>query len=154
MVDLVTKRMVQTRLSMYEQIPIIGEYVRLTYIYNPGAAFGIHFGPYSRLIFFILTVVALAALAGMYWSTPLTDRTRVFAVLSISGGAIGNLLNRIISPSGVVDWIDIGLGTLRWPVFNFADIAITAGAILLGFSLWREEPAAPGNTASAERRKE
>jgi signal peptidase II len=43
------------------------------------------------------------------------------------------------SERGVVDFLDIGVGEVRWPVFNVADIAVTTGALLLALSLWREE---------------
>ena len=137
--DFVTKLMIQNSFSLYQQVPIVGEYVRLTYIHNPGAAFGIHLGPYSRAIFLVLSMVALAALAGMYWATPSFDRARLGAISLICGGAIGNLIDRLRSASGVVDFLDVGIGTVRWPVFNVADIAVTTGAIILALSLWKEE---------------
>lgn len=65
------------------------------------------------------------------------------ALSAILGGALGNLANRALIEQGVVDWIDVGVGTLRWPVFNLADIAITTGAVLLALSLWREESPDP-----------
>ena len=89
-VDLGTKMAVQNNFAHYQQVDIIGEYVRLTYIYNPGAAFGIELGPYSRQIFLVLSIVALTALVGMYWFTPPTDRVRLSAIALICGGAIGN----------------------------------------------------------------
>jgi signal peptidase II len=137
--DYTTKNLVQNAFFQYQQVDIIGEYVRLTYIYNPGAAFGIHVGPHSRLIFLGLSVVALVALAGMYWVTPAADRVRLAAIALICGGAIGNLIDRVRSERGVVDFIDIGVGDIRWPIFNFADIAVTFGAIVLALSLWKEE---------------
>lgn len=137
--DYVTKLMVQRTLHPYQQVEVIGEYLRLTYIYNPGAAFGIHLGPYSRIIFLLLSIAALVALAGMYWVTPARDAVRLSAIALICGGAIGNLLDRIRSHHGVVDFLDVGVGLVRWPVFNVADIAVTTGAILLALSLWREE---------------
>jgi signal peptidase II len=57
----------------------------------------------------------------------------------VCGGAIGNLIDRIRSPVGVVDFLDIGFGNWRWPTFNVADIAVTTGAILLAWALWGEE---------------
>src|SRR6185437_11054478 len=66
-VDYVTKRLIQQGFHLYEQVPVIGDYLRLTYIYNPGAAFGIHLGEYSRAIFLVLSMVALVALVAMYW---------------------------------------------------------------------------------------
>ena len=137
--DFATKWLVQRMMREFDQVDIIGEYVRLTYIFNPGAAFGIDLGPYSRLIFLVLSVVALVALAGMYWATPAGDRMRLIAIALICGGAIGNLVDRVRSARGVVDFLDVGIGTIRWPVFNVADIAVTTGAILLALSLWNEE---------------
>jgi signal peptidase II len=137
--DVATKLLVQKHLHLYQQIDIVGEYLRLTYIYNPGAAFGIHLGENSREIFLVLSMLALAALVGMYWYTPASDRTRLIAISLICGGAIGNLIDRIRSESGVVDFIDLGVNNIRWPVFNIADMAVTAGAIILALSLWKEE---------------
>lgn len=137
--DFLTKELVQRSLSLYQQVDIIGDYVRLTFIHNPGAAFGIHLGPYSRFIFLVLSLVALAALASMYWVTPAKDKIRLTSIALICGGAVGNLLDRIRSSQGVVDFMDVGFGQLRWPVFNVADVAVTCGAIFLALSLWREE---------------
>jgi signal peptidase II len=137
--DVSTKLLVQRHFHLYQQVDIIGEYVRLTYIYNPGAAFGIQIGQYSREIFLGLSLIALVALVAMYWFTPLTDRVRLIAISLICGGAIGNLIDRVRSEAGVVDFIDVGIGTLRWPVFNVADMAVTTGAIVLALSLWKEE---------------
>jgi signal peptidase II len=137
--DFLTKILIQQNFLLYQQVQIIGDYLRLTYIYNPGAAFGIRVGPYSREIFLVLSIIALAALAAMYWVTPARDKVRLVAIALICGGAIGNLIDRVRSPRGVVDFIDVGIGDLRWPVFNIADIAVTTGAIFLALSLWREE---------------
>jgi signal peptidase II len=140
--DISTKLMVQRHLYLYQQIDIVGEYLRLTYIYNPGAAFGISMGPYSRQIFLVLSLVALFALVGMYWYTPVADRVRLMSISLICGGAIGNLFDRVRQETGVVDFIDVGVGDVRWPIFNIADMAVTTGAIVLALSLWREEQGA------------
>jgi len=137
--DVVTKLMIQRTFRLYQQVDVVGDYVRLTYIYNPGAAFGIHVGDYSRVIFLVLSVVALAALLGMYWTTPARDRVRLTSIALICAGAMGNLIDRVRSQAGVVDFLDVGVGDMRWPVFNVADIAVTTGAIFLALSLWRED---------------
>ena len=142
--DISTKLLVQEHFFLHQQVDIIGEYLRLTYIYNPGAAFGIHLGENSREIFLVLSLIALAALVGMYWYTPAGDRTRLVAISLICGGAVGNLIDRVRSTSGVVDFIDVGVGTIRWPVFNVADMAVTTGAIILALSLWKEEQRVEG----------
>jgi signal peptidase II len=137
--DLMTKIVVQQILPPYRPIPVLGDFFRLTYIYNPGAAFGLHLGERSRFIFLALALVAVVVLFFMYRSTPVSDRMRRLAVALVTGGALGNVVDRIRSPRGVVDFLDFGIGELRWPVFNVADMAVTTGAILLAISLWRED---------------
>jgi signal peptidase II len=146
--DVITKFLVQQHMRLYQQTEVIGDYLRLTYIHNPGAAFGIHLGEHSRLIFLILSIVALLALAAMFWSTPMGDKVRLVAISLICAGAIGNLIDRIRSDQGVIDFIDVGIGDLRWPVFNVADIAVTTGAIFLALSLWQEDQS-PGQDRRA-----
>lgn len=143
-VDIVTKVIAQRTLPPYEPVPVLGDLFRLTYIYNPGAAFGLHMGEYSRYIFLVLTVMVLSILWGWFRSTPGSDRLRLVAIAVVSGGAIGNLIDRLRSSRGVVDFLDFGYGDLRWPVFNVADIAVTTGALLLAISLWQEEREATG----------
>ncbi len=137
--DLFTKFLVQQTLREYESIPVIGNFFRLTYIYNPGAAFGLHLGPYSRFIFLGLAFVALGVLIVMYQHTPAAERLKLFAIGAIAGGALGNVIDRLRSSAGVVDFLDFGMGSLRWPIFNIADTAVTIGAILLLASLWAED---------------
>lgn len=144
--DFVTKRIVLGTMTLHERIPILGDAVRLTYIRNPGAAFGLHAGENSRFIFLGISLAALGILAALYRVTPAADRLRIFAIALISGGALGNLMDRIQSSAGVVDFLDVGLGDLRWPVFNVADIAVTTGAILLALSLWREDRRLEGSS--------
>jgi signal peptidase II len=144
-IDIATKELVVRTVGLYQQIPIIGDYVRLTYIHNPGAAFGIQVGEHSRIVFLVLSALALIALGAMYWFTPAADRMRLAAIALICGGALGNLLDRVRSEAGVVDFLDVGVGTVRWPVFNVADIAVTTGAIILALSLWKEEKRVEGS---------
>ncbi|CAA9368902.1 MAG: Lipoprotein signal peptidase [uncultured Gemmatimonadetes bacterium] len=137
--DQVTKVIVQRTLRLYDPVPVIGDFFRLTYIYNRGAAFGLHLGDWSRIAFSILPVAAAALLYMMYRTTPWSDKMRLIAIPLVTGGAIGNLIDRIRSSRGVIDFFDFGFGGTRWPVFNVADIGVTVGALLLAVSLWREE---------------
>ncbi|HEX5178027.1 MAG TPA: signal peptidase II [Gemmatimonadaceae bacterium] len=118
---------------------VFGEIVRLTLVYNPGAAFGLNLGPWSREIFLVLTVVALVILGRLYRGTRREDLLRVIALGLVCGGAVGNLIDRVRSPVGVVDFMDIGFRDWRWPTFNVADIAVSTGAFLLAWALWGEE---------------
>lgn len=139
LVDFITKMIVQRTMHLHQQIEVLGDVLRLTYIYNPGAAFGLHLGEHSRWLFLGLSGAALIVLLAMYGYTPLRDRVRLWALGFICAGALGNLLDRLRSAEGVVDFLDVGVGTVRWPVFNVADMAVTAGAVLLALSLWRED---------------
>ncbi|MEN8376729.1 MAG: signal peptidase II [Gemmatimonadota bacterium] len=139
LVDWVSKALIQRFMDPYQQVDVIGEYVRLTYIFNPGAAFGIHLGDASRLVFLLLSVTALVALVTMFHLTPAHNSRRLTAIALIVGGAVGNLLDRVRHAHGVVDFLDVGIGGVRWPVFNVADVAVTAGAVLLAMTLWRDD---------------
>jgi signal peptidase II len=138
-IDQITKFIVERSLRLYDPVPVIGDVFRLTYIYNRGAAFGLHLGEWSRIAFTILPVVAAVLLFVMYRGTPWRDKARLVAIALVTGGAIGNLIDRLRSSRGVVDFFDWGVGDVRWPVFNVADIGVTVGALLLAVSLWREE---------------
>lgn len=138
-VDIVTKWIVQRTFRLGQSVEVVGDVFRLTFIMNPGAAFGLHLGPHSRIIFLLLALVALGILVVMYWTTPREDRFRLYAIALVCGGAIGNLIDRVRSARGVVDFLDFGIGDVRWPIFNVADIAVTVGAALLAISLWFEE---------------
>lgn len=143
-IDVITKYIAHTRMVPANfPRPIAGDVLRFTLIYNPGAAFGLNVGPYSRWIFLALTVAALVVLGNLYRSTSPADWRRALAIGLVSGGAVGNLFNRLWSTRGVVDFIDMGIGSHRWPAFNVADIGITIGAFLLAWVLWREERTGP-----------
>ncbi len=138
--DVITKNWAEATLQP-RGVPreVFGDGVRLTLVYNPGAAFGIHLGPWSRWIFLVLTVGALFILARLYMHTRPHEKLRTLALGLVTAGAIGNLIDRITSPIGVVDFIDVGVGAWRWPTFNVADMAVSVGAILLAWVLWGED---------------
>lgn len=137
--DLVTKALAVSSLTMGFPRDVVGTVVRLNLVYNPGAAFGINFGPSSRWIFLALTLAALGILVRLYRATRAGNVARTLAVALVAGGAVGNLVDRIRSSVGVVDFIDIGVGFHRWPTFNVADMAVTTGAFLLAWVLWMED---------------
>lgn len=139
LVDQVTKYVAVRTMIPYSPEPVVGDFFRLTLIYNRGAAFGVSVGDASRVFFIALAIVAVLFLAWMYRSTPWADRARLLAITLVTGGAIGNLIDRVRSARGVVDFFDFGVPAYRWPVFNVADIGVTCGAILLAWSLWQED---------------
>jgi signal peptidase II len=119
--------------------PLMGEWLRVTLAYNPGAAMNISFGGASRMVFGAIAAAAIVALLLLYRRTAPDARLRSAALALVAGGAMGNLLDRLRSPLGVVDFIDVGIGDARFWTFNVADVGVTVGAVLLALVLWRDE---------------
>jgi len=129
--DRFSKALVQAAMSPGESIPVLPPYFYLTYIVNPGAAFGIF--AHRRLLFVAVTVLFLA---GIIFSYKKLVSQRVFTKYGLAlvwGGALGNLIDRL-AYGAVVDFLDFRV----WPVFNLADTAIVVGAGLIAFELTRE----------------
>jgi signal peptidase II len=139
--DVITKWIAYNTLSHGVAFPreVIGETVRFWLVYNRGAAFGIHVGEYSRWVFLVLTIAALVILGRLYRQTRPGDTMRTLSLALVCGGAIGNLIDRVRWERGVVDFIDVGIGTMRWPTFNIADMAVSTGAFMLAWVLWGED---------------
>ncbi|MEO8635507.1 MAG: signal peptidase II [Gemmatimonadales bacterium] len=137
--DLITKYLAEAHLLRSSGRSVFGEWFQLRLVYNPGAAFGLDLGPYSRWIFMVVALVALVALFRMSRDADVGDSFRQLALGLVSGGALGNLVDRIRSTQGVVDFLDLGVGQWRWPTFNVADMAVSCGAVALAISLWRED---------------
>lgn len=139
-VDIVTKA-IAVRTLAPQRVPheVVGDWLRFTLVYNPGAAFGLHVGEHSRWVFMVLTIAALLILGRLYITTRAGDWSRITSLALVCGGAVGNLIDRIRSPLGVVDFLDVGVGDARWPTFNVADMAVSTGAFLLAIVLWAED---------------
>jgi signal peptidase II len=138
--DCSTKELVETALSGNPgPHPLMGEWLRVTLAYNPGAAMNLSFGAASRMVFGGFAVAAILALLVLYRRTAPEARLRAAALALVAGGAMGNLLDRLRSPLGVVDFIDVGIGEARFWTFNVADVGVTVGAVLLAMVLWRDE---------------
>jgi signal peptidase II len=118
------------------QRPILGDLLRLTHTENTGAAFGLFQG--ARLSFVIISIAAAIGLGYANHVMRRGDPRRVPLAL-ILGGNLGNLVDRL-RLGHVTDFIDMGIGTARWPVYNLADVAVVAGAVGLGVLLMREAP--------------
>ncbi len=148
--DVVTKLLAEALLGRHLPVRLVGDYVQLRLVYNQCAAFGFCLGAYSRWIFFGLALVALYVLRSFVTATRPGDRFRIVALALVSAGAVGNVVDRIRSAQGVVDFVDVGIGSAwRWPTFNVADSAITVGAIALAVCLWLEGRRHAGEEARA-----
>jgi signal peptidase II len=136
LVDVTTKRFAVNELSPpYVPHEIMGDFLRFTLAFNAGGAMSLSLGPSSRWWFTLLSIATLFVLAYLYRQTSPNDRMQIASIALICGGAVGNLLDRLRSSRGVVDFIDIGVGTHRFWTFNIADMAVTFGTAALTWIL-------------------
>ncbi|MFC1606656.1 signal peptidase II [Candidatus Latescibacterota bacterium] len=128
--DQLTKIAVDNSFELYETRSLFGSYFQLTYIRNAGAAFGISVG--GPTIMFAATLLVTIILAYLFFKGMLRPEHALgkAAVILVFAGAIGNIIDRI-RLGEVIDFIDMGVGLRRWPVYNFADIYVTIGMIVL-----------------------
>lgn len=131
--DQITKALVQQKFTLHETLPIIEGFFHLTYVRNPGAAFGM-FGYSSDWIriplFFGVPVIACFWLAYLIVTTRNKAKLQCLSYSLILAGAVGNLIDRF-SMNYVVDFLDFFWKGNHFPAFNIADSSITIGAILL-----------------------
>ena len=138
--DQATKLIVRQHLRPGQNIPIIPDLFDLTYVLNPGAAFGILAGssPSYRNPFFIAVSLLAILLIVYYHHRHGEERTfPIFGLGLILGGASGNLLDRLRFGM-VVDFLDLHIGRYHWPAFNVADAAITIGVGLMLLDMLKE----------------
>jgi signal peptidase II len=148
LIDRATK-VVADRALAGHAVHLLGDAVQLRLVHNQGAAFGLELGSWQRWIFLGIALVAIVWLHSAARQASVLDTLRQYAVGFVAGGAAGNAIDRLLSSRGVVDFIDVGVGTLRWPTFNVADIAVTCGAVALAISLWREDARRSAAAASS-----
>jgi signal peptidase II len=133
-----TKHWATRTLAFRPPLEVVGEFVRLTYTRNSGVAFGLGAGlPFPYYVFSIAAVVVILYL---FARQRVTGWPRQLALALILGGAVGNLIDRVRFGE-VVDFIEIGYGRWRWPVFNVADSAVTVGVGLFALTWPRRHPA-------------
>jgi signal peptidase II len=129
--DQATKHLVRANLVVGESVPDEGP-LRITYVTNTGAAFGILQG--QTLFLMVTTFFGLAAILLYFLYPPMEHGVLRLALGLQLGGAVGNLADRV-RLGKVTDFIDVG----PWPAFNIADSSIVVGVtIIIGFFLLAE----------------
>lgn len=127
LLDQASKIVVLLLMEPGESIPLLSDYVHITFVRNSGAAFGLLSG--NRIPFVFTTSLAIVALLFLFFQSRRKRTDLSSSLVLVLGGALGNLIDRI-RLSEVVDFIDLGWKNVRWPVFNVADVAVTAGVFL------------------------
>ena len=131
--DQITKNIVKHQMELGETFNVIGNLVRLTFVENKGLAFSIKV---SNLGFFT-AISFVASMVVLYYLYKYRDGgiSTYVPLALIFGGAVGNLIDRVLF-NKVVDFIDVGISSYRWPVFNIADSAVSVGLIWFLIISW------------------
>lgn len=158
--DLLSKKAIFTHYPFGQPVNIWGNFLRFTFIYNEGVVFGILNAKQSGLKPYLLTAMAAVVLGIVIFMFVKIEKylkagapvvwARA-ALMLVAGGAVGNNIDRLFLFNGngkltVLDFIDNGIGNVRWFVYNLADAAIVVGSILLMilFIFFELKPAAGG----------
>jgi len=146
LLDILTKYLADTKLTYAVPKVIFGDYLQLLLVYNKGAVFGMNpkdlFPGFPTNYFFIFfNSIATVLLIVYYKYLPKTERAMHWGIALIIPGALGNLSDRFLHPSkGVVDFIKMGISEKHyWPIYNFADIYVTFGVIILMLCFMTED---------------
>ena len=133
-----TKWMAEAALDPYLPVPLVPS-LNLTLMYNEGAAFSFLAGAGGWQRWFFAGLATLVTIALGVWLHRLkaTERMTAIGIALVMGGAVGNLIDRILTGL-VVDFIDVYYADWHWPAFNLADSAITLGVALLLVATLRE----------------
>ena len=133
--DQITKTWIDNSFELYQSMPILPSF-NLTLLYNFGAAFSFlaDAGGWQRWFFTGLSLIVSVVLVVWLIRLDVKQRWLACALALILGGAIGNLIDRMLY-GYVIDFIDIYYQQWHWPAFNIADSAISIGAVMLFIDL-------------------
>ncbi len=115
---------------------IVGDWFRIDFIHNSGGLFGLLQG--AAPVLALVTVAIVAVLVALEVTSGWRSWLVTLTLALLLGGAIGNFIDRI-RLGYVVDFVDIGIGSWRFYIFNIADSAVTI-SILLMLALWLVTP--------------
>lgn len=149
--DQATKWAVVASMQLHQSVRVFGEWFRLTYILNPGGAFGVRWE--NQGFYFVAASLVIGWIIWHLWRYAKVWRLSNVALALILGGAIGNFIDRLII-SEVIDFIDVEFPNIRipafdfgiishpgvlmdrWPTFNIADSAVSVGVVILIVTLF------------------
>jgi len=126
--DQISKYLIRSSLTLYDSIPVIGEFFSLTYVTNKGMAFCINF-PGGTYLFTATSIVLTIIIFIYLWHERNNSALLRMSLAFILAGAIGNLLDRIVYGE-VADFLDFSFWGYHWYIFNVADSSVTVGMIL------------------------
>src|SRR4051795_10227982 len=139
--DRLTKWMIESRLSFFDQHKVIPGFFDIVHSQNRGVAFGMFNDSTSEwrtTLLVIASVAAVVMVSVMLWNAKKLDRYSLWGFALILGGAAGNVFDRIVW-GRVTDFLLFYIGEYQWPTFNMADSAIVIGSGLLMLDLFRSK---------------
>ena len=140
--DQLTKLWIVRNLTFADRIPVIEGFFSITHVRNPGAAFSLFATspePFRRIFFVVVTLVAIALVFSFFRRLAPGERLSALALGLVLGGAVGNLIDRLVYGE-VIDFLHFRLlGGYTWPDFNLADSFIVVGVGLLVLELFATE---------------
>lgn len=131
--DQLTKNIVKSTMELGESFDIIGTFLKFTFVENKGLAFSIKVS--NLAIFTGLSMVASLIVLYYIYKYKQEGATVYVPLALIFGGAIGNMIGRVLYGK-VVDFIDVGIASYRWPVFNIADSSVFVGLVWFLIVSW------------------
>lgn len=135
LIDIISKVIITNTLTLKESIKIINKFFYITYTKNTGVAFSLLEG--SKIFIIIATIIILIVLI-KYLNNKYVNRLEQISYGLIIGGALGNLIDRIIY-GYVIDFLDFKIFNYNYPIFNLADVFIVIGIFWLIIDTWRGE---------------
>ena len=149
LLDQISKFIVDRTMALNHSIPVIQNLFSLTYIRNTGAAFGILAGSDAAFrlpILIVFSLLAIGFIGMMLRRLPESEKGLITALTFIMGGAIGNLVDRVVYGE-VIDFLDFYWSQFHWPAFNFADSFISLGVLITSYYLIRSKGEDPFSRA-------
>ncbi len=134
LLDQLTKYLVASTMEVGQSLSLIEDFLAITYVRNPGAAFGVL--PYRTAFLIVVTLIVVGLIVYFYHVLPASYTLLRLGMALQLGGALGNLIDRVHNVF-VVDFIDLKFFP---PVFNLADLFIVIGVIIFLFAFWRISP--------------
>ena len=132
--DQITKIIARQNLANSDPVVFFDNIFRLQYAENPGAFLSLGAGSPESTRFWVFTLIVGVFLAGVLaylLVSPNISKAKIISLSLLLGGGIGNLIDRIFNGGRVIDFMNVGIGSLRSGVFNVADIAISIGVVCL-----------------------
>jgi signal peptidase II len=130
--DQVTKHIARQNISNSGPFSVFDNFFRLQYTENPGAFLSIGAGSTENMRFWLLIISVGIFLFGMLvylMASAHNTKPQLISLSLVVGGGVSNLIDRILNEGRVIDFMNMGIGSLRTGIFNVADIAITFGIL-------------------------